>query len=325
MSQWIKDLPGARLEAQLWIINALGHSESSRAGEALLSLFDVRKGSPRQSAAIVGALGLLKEEKAVEPLITAWDYLDSLRLRAELPGQLQTLRAAIIEALGRIKDKRAEPLVLRALSDEDGLVVQRAAEAAGRLSVRKAFEPLVELLARGGDIAQSAYEALGEMKDERADAALTRGLKGEDLFVRASAAYALARLGKKAGEDTLRKIMRDQAKETSAGVLAAYYMVKLDDSAGFDYLFVVLKMKESPLRAKAALALGKAGNLRAVLPLIECLKDSEDADLRLLAARGLGQLGGTRAVLALNRAKDDRDSAVRAAARMALNDLGEMD
>ena len=67
------------------------------------------------------------------------------------------------------------------------------------------------------------------------------------------------------------------------------------------------------------------GPVRADLPLIECLDKSEDPALRLLAVRALGELGGVRAVFALNKVKNDGDPAVRTAARMALNDLGELD
>lgn len=321
VDRFVQELEAAPGDQQLRVIAALGRSKSEKAGEALLRIFDVKKGKAKPLTAIAQALGRLKDPRATLPLMTAWDYLNSMRLRAELPGNLQTLRAQIVESLGAISDERASPVIVSAIQDEDPGVVRRGVEAAGRLRLRKAFEMILELLTREGDVGQAAYEALAEMKDPRALPTLEKGLASENPLVGAQAAYALARLDDDRGEEALRKIMLRQSKETPEGILAARYMVQLDKTTGLDYLFVVLRSKESRLRPQAALALGKAGNRKAVLPLTEIL-EAKDPELRLLAVRGLGRLGGPRAVRALDNVKNDGDKAVRDAAREALLDLG---
>lgn len=306
-------------------VAVLGRLGDVRAVDPLLKLFDVRQAKPALSAEIVRALGRLRDARVVDPLVAAWDYLNSLSLRmgrSELPAHLQVMRAEIIEALGEIGDPRSSQTVLAALADEDPLVVARAAEAAGRLKERRAYEPLVELLNRGGAEGQAAYEALGELKDDRALSILEKNIKSEDMAVEVQAAYALAKMGKKQGEERMRKFMESGSKESPSGVLAAYYMAKLDKEDGIDYLLAVLKNKDGALRAAAAEALGKAGNRKAILPLTELL-GKLDPPLKVIVARGMGQLGGSRAVSALGKLKDDPDYDVRAAARLSLDGLGE--
>lgn len=320
----INRLAGASGPEQDRVITALGAAESDEdeAAAALIAVFDVRKGPPRQSAAVVAALGRLKDKRAVVPLIDAWDYLNTLRLRMELPPHLQVLRASIVESLGRIGDRRANPIFMSALEDPDGLVAQRACEALGRAREKKAVPSIMELLAAGGDTAQSAYEALGEIGDTRALGVLERALKSDDLFLRAQAGYALAKMGENAGEKTLEKLLLGDPRGTKPGILAAYYLARLDSSPGLDYLVRLLEKKGGPLRAAAAEALGKSGNKKAALALAEQF-DSPDRELRLMIVRALGRLGGKRAVYQLYKAVEDPDRAVADSARSALADLGE--
>lgn len=309
---------------QLRVIAVLGglDDDQEEAAAALLTFFDIRKASPRQSSAVVAALGRLGDKRAARPLSDAWDYLNTLRLRMELPAHLQILRAGIIESLGRIGAPGTLQVLLSAAEDPDPLVVQRAAEALGRLKEKKAVPYLMELLARGGDMGQSAYEALGEIGDTRALAVLERGLGAEDAFIKAQAGYALMRMGEDAGGKALGKLIAGDPRGSKPGILAAYYLARLDEERGLDYLVRIVERRDAPLRALAAEALGKSGNKKAVLPLTEALA-SGDRDLRLMIVRALGRLGGKRAVYQLYKAVDDADSAVADAARLALADLGE--
>lgn len=320
----IKKLKTAQGEEKVRVIEALGRSGKRKAVKPLLELLDVRGGSPRVNAAVVRALGKLGDLEAAEPLAGAWAQLNILRREmGEFPGQLETMRADVVEALGWIGGPRAGAVLGDALRDEDTLVVQKAAWGLGRLRERKAVEPLIQILPRGGDMAQAAYEALGELGDKSAAGALEPALRSEDFLTQAQAAYALAKLGK-GGEKHLEKLVQSKTVEGRARVLAAYYQVKLDEGSGLDYLIDALKTGDASTRLLAAEALGKAGSRKAVLPLEQAL-DGGDAMLRLLVARSLGQLGGGRALHVLARLADDVDPTVRAAARMALTDLGESD
>lgn len=80
---------------------------------------------------------------------------------------------------------------------------------------------------------------------------------------------------------------------------------RVNDSRAIDALLVALGDDSDrtedggyPLRRNAARALGKLGDQRAVLPLIECLK-SPDYYVREAAAQSLGMLGDRSAIPAL--------------------------
>jgi len=89
-----------------------------------------------------------------------------------------------------------------------------------------------------------------------------------------------------------------------------------------DRLTDQLKHNSSRLRARAASALGKLGDKRAVEPLINALKD-EDRSVRSSASGALGRLGDPRAVEPLIAALKDQDKYVRRSAASALGRLGD--
>jgi HEAT repeat protein len=73
-----------------------------------------------------------------------------------------------------------------------------------------------------------------------------------------------------------------------------------------------LKSNDAQKRAKAAAALAKSCDSRAVEPLVAALKDSETA-VRMAAVEALGQLGDHSAIEPLIEALGDQDWRVRAA------------
>jgi len=87
-------------------------------------------------------------------------------------------------------------------------------------------------------------------------------------------------------------------------------------------LISALKDKNSNVREKAASALGKIGDERAVEPLIQALKD-EDSDVRGRAADALGNIGDGRAVEPLIHALKDEHGNVRNNAADALGNIGD--
>lgn len=309
------------------VLRAIGSCPAKdRAAEVLLGVFDIRNGSPEDSRAIVESLGRLGHARGAEPLIDAWEYLLALRFRmAGLPGHLQVLRAELVEALGRIGDPRALPVLRRGLIDEDPLVVQRAAEAVGRLKDAESVDELLRRLKAGNrDIAQSAFEALGDLGGERVEAALREELKSEENAVRVQAAYALARMKVQLGFVLLDGFIEEEAEPYPEGILAAYYLGRVGRENGVAYLSAVALDPQAPLRPLAVEALGKSRAASAVRPLAELAK-AEEAAVRILAAAALGRLEGMRARHALKPLAKDPDERVRAAARSALAGLGDYD
>ncbi len=99
-------------------------------------------------------------------------------------------------------------------------------------------------------------------------------------------------------------------------------MAKLSGTDEYEALMAILKDETERMRDRvdAAKLLGKLGDIRAVTPLIQALKN-ENSQIRVGVAKGLGTLKDTRAVEPLIQALQDENRAVRRAATTALGKL----
>lgn len=307
----ISELEAADPARQVVAARTLGRLGDKQAVDPLLKMLDVRRDTPRLSAAIVTSLGELGDPKALDGLMGAWDYLNSakLQLSGELPANLAALRATITEAVGRIGTERSWPLLEDALYDKDPQVVQKAIWGLGHAKDKRAAEALTKMLP-----APAAFEALAEIGGSRA--ALEGYLKAEDPGTRVLSANALG------NKDLLEAMVKDNRLETAPRLSAAYFLAKDGDRTGFEYLARLADKGKPGERARAIEALGKTGQAKAVSPVLEVAYDS-DAAIRMQAAGALGRLGGSKAVNALRRLLEDRNPTVKNAARQALADLGQ--
>jgi HEAT repeat protein len=315
-----------KVEDRIRLAPALGRIKDGRATQLLIERLDPRKGNPKETAALVQGLGYTEDTLAVQPLIQAWDYMRTtdMQLEGEMPAHLQVLRWRILEALGRIGGEQAVATLSAALNESDPRVVEEAARGLGKLKVKDAVPALQQLAAKGGNVGQTAIEALGEIGDKRAVSALEPLLAGSDPYVEVQALYALAKLGQRQRIKDLEKQLEGDPGERGAAVMAAFYLIKLDRNSGLHYLDGLLKKNDPNLSVIAAEALGKTNNERAVLPLAESL-DSKDQAVRHMSVRGLSRLGGARALGALKKLRDDPHPNVRAAALAGLDEWGERD
>lgn len=317
---------GAKTDDKIRMAPSLGRLKDKKTTDALLLAFDIKRGNPRESAAYIEALGLTGDPRVVEPLSGAWDYLHTMILQlGELPGNLQVLRWKILDALSRLGGDQAERILTLALNDADPRVVEEAVRGLGRLQIRDAVPALQQLAgAATGNQLQAVLEALGDIGDKRALSTLEQASSNPDKFIEVEASYAMAKLGKKEAVARLVGFLDGDPGESKVGLLAAYYLVKLDKDAGLKRLEELMKKPDSPLAPLAAETLGKTENPRAVLVLVEAFK-APDPGVRLAVARSLTRLGGPRAAQALKKLRTDSNPGVRSAAINGLADLGEVD
>jgi HEAT repeat protein len=321
----LSEFESGKTEDRIRLAPALGRTKDKKAVDALLAALDVRRANPRETVAIVTALGQAGDARAAVELASSEDYLRSMTLElGELPAHLQVLRVKILEALSRVGGEQAVTILEESINDKDPRVVEEAVRGLGRLQVKDAVPALQQLAARGGDLTQAVYEAFASIGDKGATSTLEQALAGQDRFASVEAAYALAKLGRKEMVAKLEGALKNDPGTEKVGILAAYYLAKLDRTSGLEHLDKQMRKKDSPYAVLAADALGKCENQRAVLPLTEGQK-SDDASLRLAVARGLGLLGGTRAVGALKKLGADPNPGVRSAALASLSQLGEID
>ncbi len=325
-SDLVKSFEAAKVDERVRMAATLGRMRERKTTEALINAYDIKRGNPRESAAVIEALGLTGDPRAVEPLATGWDYLRSLILQmGELPGNLQVLRWKTLDALSRVGGEQAVRILSESLNDQDPRVVEEAVRGLGRLQIKDSV-PALQQLASGatGNLLQAILEALGDIGDKRALSTLDQAATNPDKFIEIEAAYALSKLGKKDALARLEGFLKGDPGEDKAGLLAAYYLVKLDKDAGLRHLEDMMKRPDSPLAPLAADTIGKTENPRGVLVLIEASK-APDPGVRLAVARSLGRLGGGRAVTALKKLRSDTNPGVRSTAINGLADLGEID
>jgi len=214
------------------------------------------------------ALGEMRDNRAVEPLVTAlkndefsgvrWKAAEALSkigapAVAALIGALRhddddvRWKAAI--ALGEIGDPRAiEPLILL-LCDEDRFVKSHAALALGAIG-EPAVNPLLRALREGdGNLRWGAAIALGKIRDPRAIEPLIEALADKYENVRAESASSLAALGKPA----------------------------------LGPLLWFLTFSDGPERLEVVRALGELHDTDAIQPLIQMLENADEDERKAIA------------------------------------------
>jgi len=309
------------------------------------------------------ALGNMTAELALPVLIQALDYpRSSLNAIVALKKQGfaqaveladaslkdDTLRARIwaIERLGQLRDSRAIELLMAALKDSYlHMVRSKAAEGLGLLGDARAVEPLIAALRDQEEIVRrGAAEALGKLGDARAVEPLIAALSDSHASVRREAAEALGLLADVRAVGSVVAAFRDDHEDVRRSATRSLGQIwQLPD-------LIQLGSSDGIVRLRAAEALGKLGDARAVEPLITALRDdhagvrrsatralgqiwqlpdltqlgSSDGTMRSKAALILGELGDARAVEPLIAALKDEHENVRSEATLALGLVGNV-
>jgi len=113
-----------------------------------------------------------------------------------------------------------------------------------------------------------------------------------------------------------------QDKNWHVRMRAARALGKTWNPKAVEPLIQALKNDEEwAVRVEAAKAFGKIKDPRAVEPLIQALKNDESADVRSAVAYVLGDIGDARALDALTQAVEDKDWFVRRAAKIAIEQI----
>lgn len=115
--------------------------------------------------------------------------------------------------------------------------------------------------------------------------------------------------------------LRDYNKETRRTAVMKLGMAGGDDAIRALIMAVKNNNEDLIVRGRAALMLGKLGDLRAVDSLIQAL-DAPGHQTPLYAAQALGKLGDSRAIPSLLSAAATGNDKVREAAQQSLKRLG---
>jgi HEAT repeat protein len=214
-------------------------------------------------------------------------------LMEELKDWRTQVREASAMLLGKIGDVQAvEPLIL-ALKDSDYDVRWDAAEALGGIGDARAVDPLIQALKdRSGSVRGCAAQALGKITDARAvDPLIATIIYDESFQVREAATDALLKISntsilvdlliaafKYADYKVRNEVLKilDLIKWEPIGIEKIYYLIAKgsfdevinEGNLAVDPLILSLQFRDDFVRQRAAKALFKIGDARAIEPLI---------------------------------------------------------
>jgi HEAT repeat protein len=292
---------------------------------------------PEVKAAVARALADVRSPDSVEPLGNAVD------LGATDPASHQ-MNKELASALGEIGDPRAVPVLMKLLKARDNYTRIEAVEALGRMRVKEAVEPLMQLATDEGAepfLNKKAIEALGRIGDARAVPALLRMLtkerQGVSFYMESS--FSLFQVGQPASDALLAVLegkdaelsgwaQRNGINPVSYAIKAAQILGDLREHRAEAALMRQLEFKnEDPrlqaiVRTRAADALARMRSAAAVKPLAALVAEP-DAGVRREYTHALAQLGGREALPALEKAAGQGDWYAREAAIEALTMLGD--
>ena len=135
-------------------------------------------------------------------------------LIARLRTRSEEMRTYILQALGKVGDEIALPVILNAARDTNGTIRRFAVSALADMGGQQATDALIAALNDPeSDIRVAAVMALGERDDKPADEVLMALLDDEDTAVRVQAVIALGHLGSGKGLPALHQMMSVESNE----------------------------------------------------------------------------------------------------------------
>jgi len=194
---------------------------------------------------------------------------DNVLALAQDTRQAPDVRLAAIWTLEHLKDTRAVPALLHALTDEHPAVRQAAAMSLGLLDDERAVSPLIAALQTD-----------------------------KDSSVRKATAYALRWLGNASAVNPLLHVLQNRSEDAAVRGEAAESLGELGARQALPSLIAALQDPSAEVRLWSAFALGTLGDARA-LPELERIAATDGAvvpHLAHLSSRGVVKKEASEAI-----------------------------
>lgn len=260
---------------------------------------------------VVEALSRIGDHRATNPLVAFY-----------LKEGNERKRAAIITALGFLKDLTSVPTLTKALRDPDDRVKANAIEALRRLDLPKdkilnLIQPFLKHAnnrVRGNTIVTVAALKLLDLRP-----IIEPMRQDPDKWVRATLGYVLTTIDHPQALPMIVELLKDEdgdVKKNAARALAARATDRQTD--------VLIHLLDDPtpfVRLQAVQTLGKIKAVAAVAGLGRIFATERNFKIRSAIVTALGAIGDQAAVPLLQTSLRDRDSRVRANAVESLEGL----
>ena len=235
---------------------------------------------------------------------TARDYLDEIKAGRGNRWQAAFELSKFLTANGEAQDQRLArdvSALFRSSKDDDPRIRQYLALALGRLHDPIGVPPLVESLAEANpDIQLYAAWALGELRDARAVEALSKLTEGQDTNVRKMAIFSLGLIQDPRAIPPLQTTLNDPHPDIRWN--SALALARLGDRAGLDTLHQMIDRRylnslvdvrdeqkvDAIINAVKALALLKDSSARSQVQTLS--KTDPDVKVRSAALDALRQI-----------------------------------
>ncbi len=331
-----------RVFAAFWA----GKYAGSQSGSALVSILSAKgkENDALRRAAILG-LGEGKYSSALEQIIAVFEDKTEHRL----------IKFAAIQALGKLADKRATPLLISVAGGKDEDFAKSSIEALGESSDKSAVEPLLSMLENNkldklhsniADVlrkladnshldalvkiasqpkamgAPEATRAIGGIESPEAVSALvTLSSKGQE-EVRQTACQELAESDTPEVLNALKTACVDPAAKVRQAAIQA--IAKIDNKDRKTALKEALQNPNGDVQENAVKSLVKLEVNEAYPEIAEILQNKKvDQSVRVAAAKALGEIKFDAAVESLIPSLKDEFPKVRKAAAEALGKIGD--
>ncbi len=281
-------------------------------------------------------LGLTGSEKALSPLLEAWNNRDSKKNIYTIAEALECV--GYDEAMSIIRQWEDEQISTwnRDAEYEDWnnyLLSQNiVCELKNIGSSDTAISKLVILLNDEKLVSErscdyyylkgrnyKAKQLLGNTVFHQVISVLLQALNHRDFRVRYYAASALGNIGSEAEVVALIKAVKDENYFVRSSTIEA--LGKLGSIKAVSVLIQAVSDETSFVRSRAVEALGKIGSKKAVFTLIQALND-EKYFVRFKVAEALGNIGDYTAIPALIKALNNQELDVRVKVAEALGKIG---
>lgn len=274
------------------------HMGGKRAIPALIeALIDEDEWVRFGAAIVLSRLGKI----AVSPLIMELHHANPM------------MRANAAETLGRIGDLEAANALTYVLDDMNDIVWQQAAVSLGRMQDARAVHPLIAILRDPtSELRTKAVRALGQIRDVRAVDPLMDMLYGdEDRWIRLFGIEALGQIGDIRAVEGLLDAAYDESRDVRTKAIVTLGVLNMDFAC--DALNALIEDEEevdAEDRQTALFELGKKGDLRSIMGLVDVLLNDPHPDNRIYAALVLGEIEHRDVIHPLVMALSDREADV---------------
>jgi len=244
--------------------------------------FVLEEENPAFRLLAISAMGQIKSEEALPPLMKALDSTDP------------EVRRAAAGALWNIKSLASVDRLIKALSDQDAEVRRACAGALGNIGDKKAVFSLTGLLAEEGDpqVRVEAIRAIGRIGDARAIDSLLSQAKDSNPRIRVETMRALGGVEDAKTEKTLDRALQED-KVDGVRELAAWALGRQGTKESLKPLMDTLRFDSSEwVRVQCALSLGLIKDVDAKEELANAVAHDQSPKVRFCASKALEAMMG---------------------------------